>query len=240
MSNPPIIAIPEVEVGTTVRVVLAAPGKQRLHHVLSLKRVEEDGVHTIMDPMQWHHIGGRGRSRFIGRVVANDQESQVMTLVIEDSSTTRRDKIRYEIEVPYGSFLRMARLVTQSREFDSVEEETAFRLQYRNSPVNKAFFDPKDRFVGVELLAIASVTDMIINFTYTVPEDGSSFTVPITNIFGSGDYTVVWSYNTSEDTTVLFTVPDEFRTTEDFQIVCVGEDALSEGTTIDFVLKKRA
>jgi hypothetical protein len=41
----------------------------------------------------------------------------------------------------------------QEREFDTVEDEQDFRRQFRQTPVNKAFFDPKYRFEGVILVA---------------------------------------------------------------------------------------
>ena len=55
--------------------------------------------------------------------------------------------------IPYDKIYRISRLVFQDRVFADTEAEVAFRRQHRVSPVNNAFFDPKDRFVPVTLNA---------------------------------------------------------------------------------------
>jgi len=236
-----IITIDEIVVGTVVRVLLPSSSKGFRPRNTGLFRVLDGGERTSINQVDWRRVVGLNRRKFVARVIENDVDNREITLVLEDSHTTNNRKIRYEVQLPYSSFLRVSRLVPQSRVFDSNEEELAFRRQNRQSAVNKGYFDAKDRFIGVELLAILGDTEMVINFTFQVGVSGSSFTVPLpANAVDDADYTVVSGYNTVVGAAApMLMTAESSRTINNFLVATADGSSVMAGTTIDFVVKAR-
>ena len=234
-----VIRVNEVAIGTVVRVLVPSAPFTPFNRNSGLFRVLEGGDRTPLNQREWRKVLGTSRRKFIARVITNNTVRQELTLSLEDPRTTNNRKIRYEVILPYSEILRLARLVPLARAFDTVEDEQKFRRAHRASPINKAFFDPKDQFIGVQLVVLVGGS-MVVNFTFQVGITGGSETVPLpADVFDDGDYTVTYAYNTvlSGGSPTLL-IPDTFRTKDDF-VINAASGTFDAGTTIDFHAQAR-
>lgn len=245
MALPTIIRVDELEAGTVVKVLLSsiADSKFFSYHpdINGLFRVFEGEDPKPINQRDWRRVVGFSRRKFIASVVANDTEKQELVLAVEDSHTTKNRKVRYQVFLPYNQIIRLSRLVPQGREFDSVEDEQAFRRQHRSTPVNKAFFDPKDRFVGVQLLAIIGAEQVVTSITHQVAATGASFTVDLpSGVLDDADYTVVSGYNTVVGAAApTLSIPEASKTVDNFLVETVDGSDVEAGTTLDFQITPR-
>ena len=236
------IRVDQVEPNTVVRVLLqsVATSRRSRRNAVGLFRVKPGGEEDTINPREWRRLVGFSRRKFIARVILNDTTERLLTLQIENAQTSQSTEIRYNVVLRYDQVIRLARLVQQGREFTSDEKEQAFRRQHRSTPIDKAFFDPKDRFVGVSMIAIVGDPPMITNFTFQVGSTGPSFTVPLpAGVFEDGDYTVQATYNTPVGSPAQLWVPDSGRTKDDFVVNSLGGTDVDAGTTIDFHVQPR-
>jgi hypothetical protein len=149
------IGVSEVTAGTTVRVTVStAPTsktrRQPQHE--GLYRVEPGGKRHPLQKRDWRRLVGLSRRKFVARVLSNDTVNERMTLEIQDARTSDDRQLRYVIVLAYTQMVRLARLVQNGREFATNEAEQAFRNKHRQTPVEKAYFHPTDRFVAVSLI----------------------------------------------------------------------------------------
>jgi hypothetical protein len=238
---PDISAIPvtSVEEGTLVRVLLPSASKYARPRHNGLHRSSPGGNLDVLQYRDWNRLVGFSRRKFLARVVTNDTVKQQLVLKITNARTTKDTQINYQVVLPYNQIIRLSRLVFQGREFASIEDEEEFRRQHRENPVDKAYFDPKDRFVGVSMVAILE-GNMIINFTHQVAVTGSSFTVTLpVDVFADGDYTVMATYNTPVGAPPQLWMPDADRTKDDFVARSLGGGNIDAGTTVDFHVQAR-
>jgi len=110
------------------------------------------GAKHVLPAEDWCRVVGFNRRAFTADVLANDTVAKEMRLSVEDPRATKSTRVRYEVVLPYSVLSRMAILVRQARVFATVADEVKFRRKFRRSAVNKQYFDPKDRFEGVELV----------------------------------------------------------------------------------------
>lgn len=231
MPSTELIRINELEVGTYVRVSIFG-----VNRVTGLARQLDGENRDPISARDWRRIASQSRRKFNGRVIANDTDRLELQLSVEDPRTTaRQTKVRYQVRIPYSNVRRIARLVPQARTFDSVEDEELFRRQFRQSSVDKAYFDPKDRFVAVSSVALIVQDPMIVNFTFQTPSADSSYTVTLpANMFEDGNYTVTWAYNTLAGALApQLSIPQTSRTATDF-VIQTDSGNIDSGTTIDF------
>lgn len=239
MALPPVIRVDQLEAGEVVRVLLTSAFNSRFANTVSrtngLFRVREGEEPETINEREWRKIVGFNRRKFLAKIIVNDTERQELRLSIEDSHTTKHRKVRYEVNLPYNQIMRLSRLVQNSREFDSFEDEEKFRRQFRQSAVNKAYFSPYDRFAGVELIALASGAQMVTNFTHQIAVLGSSHTISLPVELDDADYTVTYGYNTVVGSAApTLNITDLSKTTTEFVIATVDGTDIQAGTTIDF------
>jgi len=236
-----VIPVTAIEEGTLVRVLLspALNSKYDRPRHKGLHRASPGGELDVLQYRTWSRLVGFNRRKFLARVLTNDTEKQQLVLAITNSQTSKDTQIRYRVVLPYNQIIRMARLVFQGRDFDSVEDETEFRRQHRENPVDKAYIDPKDRFVGVSMVAILE-GNMIINFTHQVGTTGPSFivTLPV-GVFADGDYTVTATYNTPVGTPAPLAAPGSTRNATTFTASTIDGTDVDAGTTVDFHVQAR-
>jgi hypothetical protein len=233
MADTSMIRVNEVEVGTSIRLMLRNAARPQFE---GLYRVRQDEAPESLNKRSWSRLQGLRQRSLFGVVLENDTDARTLKVLIRDS---RDNTLNYHVVLGYTESTRMARLVRDGRPFDSVEEEEAWRQQHRSRPLNKNFFNPTDRFVAVQVIALVGAESMIVNWTWQVPSDGTEWTVPTpVDAFEDGNYTALAGFNTVVGSPDHLAIPESYREATELRLEALGA-GLSAGTTIDFHAQAR-
>jgi hypothetical protein len=152
MADTSLISISQLQPGTFLRAVLP-PYMRNLgsSRVQGLWTQRPGQAPASINTKEWTRLRGVNPRSFLGALLVNNTVEKFLQIEVLDKTATQSSRNRYLVEVPYGSFMRLFRLVSQARPMNA-RDEVKWRRAHPRARFYKEYVHPFDKFVPVLLV----------------------------------------------------------------------------------------